>query len=283
MSAPECFQAKWEPVRVKKTRQNMALALYELPPPRHDVRRWSLASLVMVALHAGLFAAFAGWRPDATPMGSTMPAILVDLSPASASLETQQLDLAPGPPMQQADAPAQQPDKLQPVEETIAPTPPQPNPIVAMPPEQKPTPQPVKPSPVRDVAKKHSDKPPAPKTTAAPRAERQAPAQNAAAAGAAAAAATASYDALIVAHLLRFKQYPEASRAAGEQGTALLSFAVSRTGQVLSRHIGRSSGHPALDADTLALLRRAEPLPAFPPEMRQASKNFSVPIAYMLR
>jgi periplasmic protein TonB len=259
-----------------------ALTLYAVPE-RREIRRWSLASLVVIVLHATLFAAITYWHVSRPPPGTPMPAILIDLSPVSASPDQSLQDLAPGPTMQQADAPAAEPEKQQ-VEETIAPTPPQQNPIVAAPPEpiSKPTPQPVKPRPVHEAVKKPSEKPPAPKTAAAPRAERQAPAQNATT-GASAAAATASYNAMVAAHLNRFRQYPAASRAAGETGVAMLSFTVGRSGQVLSSRLSRSSGHPALDADTMALIRRAQPLPAFPPEIRQASLNFNVPISYSLR
>jgi protein TonB len=261
------------------------LTLYEAPN-RRDTRRWLIASIVIVALHAGLFAAIAFWGKDHAPAGAMTAPILIDLAPMSASPEKQELDVAPGPAMQQADPPAEIPEQQKPVEETIAPTSPQPNPVIAIPPEQtvKPPPEPatpVVPKPSRELAKKPSIKPPAPKTTAPPKAERQAALQNAAAAGAATAAATASYRTMLAAHLQRFKQYPAASQSAGERGTAILSFTVSRNGQVLGSRITRSSGYPALDADTLALLRRAQPLPAFPPEVKQASMSFNVPMAYL--
>jgi protein TonB len=154
---------------------------------------------------------------------------------------------------------------------------------VVAPPEQKVQPapaEPIKPKPTREVAKKkHSEKPPAPKTSAAPRAERQAPVQHAAATGAAAAAAAADYRSILAAHLQRFKQYPEAAR--GATGTTILSFTVSRSGHVLSSRLGRSSGQPALDAETLALLRRAQPLPAFPAEINAASMSYNVPFNFV--
>ncbi|KPG00675.1 energy transducer TonB, partial [Rhodopseudomonas sp. AAP120] len=132
--------------------------------------------------------------------------------------------------------------------------------------------------------KPESREPPAPRTTAAPRAERQAALQSAAQAGrAAAAAALPSYRERLVAHLARYKQYPSASKAAGDQGTALLSFTVGRSGQVLASRLARSSGHPALDAETMAMIHRAQPLPSFPAEMTQASLSFTVPVNFSLR
>ena len=84
-------------------------------------------------------------------------------------------------------------------------------------------------------------------------------------------------------HLQRFKQYPPAAKAAGQQGVSRLRFSLSRSGQVLSSGLGGSSGHAALDAETLAMVRRAQPFPAFPPDMKQASMSFSVPIQFSVR
>ncbi len=249
-----------------------ALALYAAPE-RRDWGRWSLASVVVVALHVAVIAGFLIWHTDRLPPGTTIPTILVDMSPVSAAPEDPVQDLAPGPTMQQADAP-QQTVAPPPVEETIAPTPPQQNPIVAAPPEEKPKPvvtEPAKQTPVHEV-KKRSEKPPAPKTSAAPRAERRAPPQNAITSGVSAAAASASYGAMLSAHLYRFKQYP--SSANGKTGSANVTFTVTRSGHVLGARLTRATGEPALDAEALALIRRAQPLPPFPPEMKEASKTF---------
>ena len=96
------------------------------------------------------------------------------------------------------------------------------------------------------------------------RAERQAPAASAASAGAS-AAALASYRQLVRAHLLRFKQYPPAAKAAGQQGIARVSFTLSRSGQVLSQPA--SAARRAIRRwmpRRLAMVRRAQPFPAFP-------------------
>ena len=257
------------------------------------VARWGVSAAIVVAVHLALIALGVTWYTHSPPGGVAIPAILVDLAPAqsSAAPETQPLDLAPGPEMQQADAPPPppEPDKQEPVEQEVAPTPPQENPVVAAPPEQKvqpppPKPEPVKPKPVHTEVKKPSDLPPAPRTTAAPKAERQAALATAATVGAAAAAAAAaSYNQLVAAHLQRFKQYPADAKAAGQQGTAQLSFSLGRGGQVLSSRIAGSSGYTALDGETLAMVRRAQPFPPIPPEMKQATVSFTVPIRFSVR
>lgn len=44
-----------------------------------------------------------------------------------------------------------------------------------------------------------------------------------------------------------------------------------------------SSGSPELDAETLALVRRAEPLPAPPPEVLGNPLTLTVPVRFSLR
>jgi len=265
------------------------------------VLRWGASAAAIVALHAALLALGLAWYTQHPLPGITMPAIMVDMAPASSSPQPTPMDLAPGPVMQQADAsPPPEPAKPETVQEQIAPTPLQEKPEVEVTPEQKtqptpskpepepakivpePKPAPVKPKVVRAEAKKPTEAPPAPRTTAAPRAERQAPAASAISAGAS-AAVMASYNQLVAAHLQRFKQYPPGAKAAGEQGTARLSFSLGRGGQVLGSRLAGSSGHAALDGETLAMVRRAQPFPGFPPEMKQSSMSFNVLVQFSIR
>ena len=260
------------------------------------VRRWGASATAIVVAHAALIALALNWYTQRPVPGVSLPAIMVDMAPVSSAPQPTQMDLAPGPVMQQADASPPEPATAEAVQEQIAPTPPQEKPEVVVPPEQKvemqpatepakPVPEakptPVKPKVVRPEAKKPTDAPPAPRTTASPKAERQAPAASAANAGA--AAALASYRQMVAAHLQRFKQYPPAAKAAGQQGTARISFTLSRSGAVLSASLGGSSGHSALDAETLAMVRRAQPFPAFPADVKQASMPFSAPVAFYIR
>ena len=262
--------------------------------------RWGTSAALIVAAHAALIALGMAWYTQRPPPGVTMPTIMVDMAPATASPRPTQMDIAPGPDMQEADAsPPSEQTKPETVQEQLEATPPQLKPEVEAPPERKPEPTPPRPEPakivpeaakpvpekpkqVRKEAKKPTDAPPAPRTTAAPRAERQAPAASAVSAGAS-AAAVASYNQRVAAHLQRFKQYPPASKAAGHQGMSRLNFSISRDGQVLASRLTGSSGHAALDGETLAMVRRAQPFPPFPPELKQASMSFNVPIDFNTR
>jgi protein TonB len=274
-----------------------AFVLHE-PLDEREIVRWSVSAAAMVALHAGIVAAAIIWFVQPAERGVTMPAILVDMAPVTSAPQSTPLDLAPGPVMQEADASPPEPAQQQAVEEELAPTPPQEKPEVVAPPEQKLEPKqaepepvkvvadrkpdPVKPKVVRPEARKPSNAMPAPRTTASPRAERQAPAASANSAGASAATIT-SYNQMVAAHLQRFKQYPPAAKGAGQQGVARLSFTLGRGGQVLGSRLAGSSGHSALDAETMAMVRRAQPFPPFPADIKQGTMSFSVPIQFSIR
>lgn len=271
-----------------------AFALYE-PLEERDVVRWSASAVTIVVLHAVIVAYALTWLTREPEEGVTMPAIMVDMSPVTSAPQTTPLDIAPGPVMQQADASPPEPVQQQLVEETIAPTPPQEKPEVVAPPERKLEPTPVKPEltkivpvekplpdkpkVVRRDAKKPSDAPPAPRTSAPPRAEREAPMASAMSAGAS-ASVIASYNQRVRAHLMRFHQYP--SGGGGQRGVARLSFTLSRRGNVTSSRVG-SSGVAAFDAQAMAMVRQAQPFPPFPPEISNGSMSFSIPVEFTVR
>ncbi len=277
-----------------------AFALHQ--PGDRTALRWTGSALAIIAVHAGLIAAgIALYRNHVAP-GAAENTIMIDMAPVSAAPEALAQDVAPGPEMQQAEAPSAppEPQPQAPAEEQISPTPLMEKAEVQAPPEQKveptppppetakvtpekPKPTPEKPKPVRaEVKKKPNDTKAAPRTTAPQRAENVAPTNMAAMAGAA-RAATANYKQLVQAHVQRFKQYPSGARS-GQAGkvTAVVSFTLSRSGQVVAARLASSSGRPALDAEAVATIRRANPFPPFPPEKTEGSTVFTVPLSYNL-
>lgn len=241
------------------------------PPDQTDVRRWVLAAALVVATHVAVIAAGLNWYTPPNVLGTASEPIMLDLESAPETPEPQQLDIAPGPQMQEAEPPPPEPEKPQEiVEEQIPPTPEVEKAEVVAPPE-KPKVQPkpiVKPKPKPIERPKKPTEAPAPQTTATPQASQ---------------AARASYNGILSAHLQRYKQYPSDAKAAGQQGVAMLSFTVSRNGSVMGARLSRSSGSSALDGETMAMIRRAQPLPSFPPEMTQSSASFTVPVRFFLR
>jgi len=100
--------------------------------------------------------------------------------------------------------------------------------------------------------------------------------------GAAPADVPSNWKARLLAHLDRYKRYPDAARARREEGTAFLSFRMDREGHVLGYALVRSSGHAALDEEVLAMVERAVPLPPVPPEVREDILQLVDPVRFRM-
>ncbi len=136
------------------------------------------------------------------------------------------------------------------------------------------------PSPQRSVAQGQGDA-----GTGTDRRTQQARQAGGGSQGAAASAGTAeiaSYRSRILAHLARYKTYPDSAQEAGIQGRATVSFTITRSGGVSSASLSGSSGVGVLDQATLAMVRRAQPFPAMPAGS-PASMSFTAVIRYDLR
>jgi protein TonB len=89
------------------------------------------------------------------------------------------------------------------------------------------------------------------------------------------------YRALLSAWLENHKRYPDSSRQRGEEGRAVLRFAIDRSGRVLDFAVAQSTGYPALDASIEEMMRGAV-LPPFPAGMTQPRIDVSVTIRFSL-
>lgn len=272
-----------------------AFALHE-PLGEREAARWGVSAAVIVLLHVAAALLASSWLRSQPEQGVSLPAIMIDMAPVTSAPQSTQDDVAPGPVMQEADASPPEPMQQQAVEETIAPTPPQEKPDVVAPPEQKLEPAPARPEPakivpvekpapvkpkvVRREAKKPSEATPAPRTSASPRAEREAPMASAMSAGAM-ASAIASYNQRVRAHLMRFHQYP--SGGGGQRGIARLSFTISRSGQVTSSRLSGTSGVAAFDTQAMSMVRQASPFPPIPDEIKNGSMSFTIPVEFTVR
>lgn len=249
--------------------------------------RWPLALCAALALHVGALAAVAThWRPDAAP-GSDVVAVQIDLEPAAATVAAAPPDALPMP-QPVAPSPAQTDEPPPPAVPAEQPPPPvvrdeaPPEPPLEMPRKSSPV---VLPAPAR-VASPPKSKPPAAKPAASAASPAPAAARTAAPSalsGRDAQAARASWQGRVVAQLNSRKQYPAAARSRGETGTATVHFSIDRSGRVLSAGLVRSSGSSALDAEASALVHRASPLPAPPPEVAGTRISLSVPIRFNLQ
>lgn len=264
------------------------------PPQGVGLARWTVSLLAILAAHAGAVALVLA-LPAPAPLEPPPGAVMLELAALpEAPAESQPAETPPEPVQQQPAAPPPElelPEPEPPPEPVfeLPPPPPEVVPEVAVPvppPKVKP-PKPEQPRP-RPVERKRetppTPQPPAPAAAAPPTAAPPTQAATAPAAGAAGnPAARRSWQGTLLAHLERHKRYPRTSQARREQGVTHLRFVMDREGKVLSCRIERSSGFEALDAETLEMIRRAEPLPPPPPDVGDQRIELVVPVQYYLR
>jgi periplasmic protein TonB len=271
------------------------------------VVRWAACLIIMLGVHTG-----AAWL--------VLRGVVTVSEQPTAAPEAVLLDLAPEPPQPLAAAPQPAPTPA-PTTPPPAPAPPpvaQPAPEPA-PADEPPTPateqpqaQEVAPSkpqdpalaktfaepkpPVHHVPPKRparkavaEHQPPKPVEQHEPeRASASSPPDRAAPSATAAPAAPASnvqpnWRSALIGRLQQAKRYPAAARARDEQGVATITFTIDRQGHVVSVALTRSSGSATLDEEAVALIHRAEPLPALPPEMHGDTITLTAPISFALR
>jgi len=234
--------------------------------------------------HGGVAAAIVHWHEDEE--ASPASAIVIDLAPSMMAPDEMQQEMPPGSEQVQADAAREvkteqvedKPDEKieakaeQEPEQKIAEAP---NPEVAL------VPQPFKPEPEPVAA---DNQVPAPATTApqVPKVEESVMATTPVQAQLNVSDTTAipTWKKLVVSALERNKRYPAAAQTRNEHGIAELAFSLDRQGRVTASHIVKSSGSTALDQETLALVRRAQPFPAPPAAMPGAQIDLMVPIRF---
>jgi TonB family protein len=91
-------------------------------------------------------------------------------------------------------------------------------------------------------------------------------------------AAIAKWHKALLARLARYNRYPTQANSA--EGAVSLAFTVDRKGNVVTSRIEKTSGSNVLDAEALALLARAAPFPAPPPEVADADLTFILPVRF---
>ncbi len=83
--------------------------------------------------------------------------------------------------------------------------------------------------------------------------------------------------------LEKHKTYPKSAKRRRQQGVVILAFSITRDGQVPEFRIKKESGYKSLDEETVAMLKRAQPLPKFPKDMEGDILKIALPIQFSLR
>jgi protein TonB len=237
-----------------------------------DSWRWGICFTLALGFHAaGAAALLAKWN-EGSELAANSPVIMIDLAPVAVAPEIVPNDVPPDKIATLKEEPEPEPEK--PVEKIeVQPPPEAPKPEVALPPPPKKVEKPKekKPDTKKSVARapsaaaQRSDRAAAPLPGASSRDSNAVP----------------SWRSQLVARLERYKRYP--SDARGDNGTTQVAFRVDRSGGVHNARIARSSGSSVLDRETLALLERAQPMPAPPPEASDADLSVVAPVRYNMR
>jgi protein TonB len=266
-----------------------------------DLRRWVICGAVVVLAHAAVAAGLVTWHEPVEGVGAAA-GIVIELAPVPIAPATSQSEVRPGPELDPIDSPptkkvesaedrtrteehveakreqVEEKVESQSVEEPPLEAPPAPNPDVAIQPSPKQVetearaPQEERPLMVAAAPKVVAEQ--LGETPAAPRQGALNPYDSTAA---------RTWQARIVALIERNKRYPAVARSRGQAGMARVVFTIDRQGRLLDSHVTNSSGVAVLDEEALALLRRSEPFPAAPSELKDDRVTFNLPLNFGLK
>jgi protein TonB len=263
---------------------------------------WAAAAITALAAHAGL-GVWVARQPPGRPV-ATPAAVMIDLAPAPAAPEAETTRIAPdthdapgkmAPPSDAPPDPAL-PDNSAPVPEAPLPEPAdvpraealpdiEPPPevpeaeVAVLRPVARPPDLPPRPTPQR-AQPQASPTPDANRARASTEALAPQPAAPRNSTAAVASITPEQWRSTLMKHLERHKRYPAGSRIRRVEGVAQVRFTIDQGGRVLSAGLDGSSGNAELDAEALALLRRASPVPTPPPGF---TGSITAPIAFELR
>ncbi|MCE7234004.1 energy transducer TonB [Campylobacter coli] len=94
-----------------------------------------------------------------------------------------------------------------------------------------------------------------------------------------------SYQALLMAHLAKFKKYPQEAIMQKQEGVVRIRVSIDESGNVLSKELKKSCPYAVLNDEVLSLFKRASPLPKPPQEMLKDGEkiSFVMPIDYNIK
>lgn len=92
------------------------------------------------------------------------------------------------------------------------------------------------------------------------------------------------YEQHLIEWINRYKRYPLAAQKRHQQGVVTAAFTIDGNGYLKSYEIASTSGYKLLDKAVIKMLKRANPMPEVPMEMREGKSSFSytVPIVFSL-
>ena len=240
-----------------------------------DGLRWGGSLGLALLLHAGLVGGGLWWHARSAPLlldAQPMEAVMVDLAPAPEAPPAPPTEIPPGPPQQEQARPEPEP----------APTP---EPKIELPPDVVPEViDPYQP-PQTEQQDDPSDEANVDRTLAPPDVQAASAARYAArqTTSGTSGRAAVTWQGLLLGHLEKYRRYPRSAERRRDEGVTYVRFSVDREGNAHEVRIGRSSGHPLLDEETLATVQRATPVPPPPPDLEGERIEVMVPVEFFIR
>lgn len=255
-----------------------------LAAPRAPRRIWCVAAVGAVMIHAGCVALAVEYlAPEDDPVEeSGAPAL--EIAPDFMAPHREQSELPPGPDSEASAAAAAVEEQKEVVKDTELP---KAVPTETDDPDRVVTPDDQK-KPEDDDSKPAQVQTPSSMAAVASQATAMPSLETAVAAPVSVAPAAGNGESLrrvrttwqkeLAAHLDRYKRYPD-SRT-GRSVQIVISFVLDRTGRVVSATVANSSGDRAFDDAALAMMRRADPVPAPPPAVADETLTFTMPVNF---
>ncbi|MEW5057761.1 MAG: TonB family protein [Cycloclasticus sp.] len=236
--------------------------------------RWGSSFIFVTAIYAGLSLLALAWPTSIEPPTSApMAAMMVELAPLPAAPEATPQVAPPGPVQEEKLAePLPEPDieplaEIPIIEKAAALLAPKPEPI-----EETPT-------PIEEIVEQEELAPP---SIVAPLDDiAAAPAEGAV--SLTPSQAPALWQSALLHHLEKHKRYPRQARRRRHEAVVYVRVTINRSGNVITSELSKSSRYATLNKETLALITRAQPLPAPPSEVTGETVVFVVPVAFSLK
>jgi periplasmic protein TonB len=227
---------------------------------RAETARWTLCFAAVVAAHGLAAFWFLPSHQDASEFDAGAPVVMLELPEVLATSATPPSDLAPAPAEAESAPTPPKEEQTKPPEEVAEVALPIPEPPMPAPPTQAaaPTAEPSVTMPAVTAL-------PTPGAEVLP------------------AAVLKRWQSALVAHIERFKRYPAEARVHDERGVARVAFRIDHDGRIVASRIVQSSGFPVLDAESLEMLARAQPMPRPPAALPDTELSFVVPVRFNIR
>ncbi|MBL4783386.1 MAG: TonB family protein [Porticoccaceae bacterium] len=240
--------------------------------------RWSSAFVFVTAIYSGAALLSMNWSSRAPTIAAPpMAAMLIDLAPMPSAPPTPPRALPVAP--QQAEIPPPPRPQPQPEIEPLPELPVLKQAAALLPPKPEPLEEEIS-EPIDDeqVAQEES----APATFESPPDDRVA-APMEGSVSLLPSTARLTWQSALLGHLEKHKRYPRQARRRRQEAVVYVHVTITRDGTVVDCHLSQPSTYTILNRETLALIARAQPLPAPPEDVVGKTIEFVVPVAFALK